>query len=267
MKNIVSALGLLLCLALSSQASAGPIDSLGGSKFLYLSTGPGDNPGGVDEDSSGNGIADYDHATFSFEFTTTGSQDFLADVNVLTSEYSDPEPIPDFFGVFIDGAPVEAITPLGPGISLYAVVEPNGTHTSVIPSFAFSDTPMTGPDGSIFLDGQTEWLTFIIPAAALSPGLHTLSLRLTDESDPVIDTAILIDNLRLYDGESFGFLNDFESDDVGTPPAFGTVSGNAFVAGDEGFVDGVSVVPEPSTLTLAAIGLFAGLGYVRRRKS
>ncbi|MEX1231163.1 MAG: PEP-CTERM sorting domain-containing protein [Planctomycetaceae bacterium] len=264
MKIVLLTAGLMVCASVHSVAFAGPIDSPGGSKFLYLSTGPGSNPVGGVGDISGNATPDFDLATYGFSFTASGTDDFVADVNLLTSEYADDDPVADFWGVKIDGAPVGAFSPAGFTTSMYALVETNGAHTVVIPSFAFSGPPIVGPDGSVFLSGQTGWFSFMIPGAALSAGLHTLHLFIADDDDSVVDTALMVDNLRLVDGETVLMLNDFEADTIGAPPGMGTVSGNAFVAGDDLFV---APIPEPSTLTLAALGLFAGIGYARRHRS
>jgi hypothetical protein len=247
MKIVLLTAGLMVCASVHSVAFAGPIDSPGGSKFLYLSTGPGSNPVGGVGDISGNATPDFDLATHGFSFTASGTDDFVADVNLLTSEYADDDPVADFWGVKIDGAPVGAFSPAG-----------------FTTSIAFSGPPIVGPDGSVFLSGQTGWFSFMIPGAALSAGLHTLHLFIADDDDSVVDTALMVDNLRLVDGETVLMLNDFEADTIGAPPGMGTVSGNAFVAGDDLFV---APIPEPSTLTLAALGLFAGIGYARRHRS
>ncbi|MDA0833753.1 MAG: PEP-CTERM sorting domain-containing protein [Planctomycetota bacterium] len=266
MKNVLTALGFLASMALTTTVQAtpiGPIDSPGGSKFLYLTNGPGPNFVGPVGPISGNSTIDFDAAVFTFEFTTTGAEDLFADINVLTSEYSDDDPVPDFFGVTVDGDAVSVGSPLGLTPGFFSLVEPNGFHVAVIPPEFFTFTPIVGPDGSLFLSGQSGWFTVSIPASDLPAGSHTLVLFLADDEEPLIDTALLVDNIRLKAGELVTPLTDFESDELFGPPGFGGVGGHAFVAGDETF--GVPV-PEPSTLALAVIGLIAGCGYVRRRK-
>ncbi len=243
-----------------------------GSQLLYLTTGPEENGGGIsDFDRSGDGGLfggegeagefgeEFDIAVWSYEFFASPGSTIEFDYNVLTSEVLGG--VPDPFEVTLNGATILA----------GAIGEENGSFPAVT---GFNGVMYFGPDGSFFEDGQ---LGFATASGSTDDGLNTLEFFIGDEADEVVDSALLIDAIRL-DGT---LLEGFESYIPGEPPGIGVLptsgalltgavlptstvlAGSVTVQGQSDFV--VAIVPEPTCCSFLSLGVL-GLAVRRCRK-
>jgi hypothetical protein len=103
-------------------------------------------------------------------------------------------------------------------------------------------------------DGDLGWQTAVIP---LPVGVKTIEIWVADDEDDVVDTALLIDNIRT----EIGLLEGFEGQTIGQAPDIpqSGFTGNVTVQTGAGFS-----VPEPAPAALLA--LVAGALARRRRR-
>lgn len=286
-----------IALSFSSTSEAFPVTATEGVHMAYLSTGPGSQPPNPS-------IAPplFDGAVLSLTFdvdeflpnnigggTSTifpGAPTLLFDINVLTSENPEGTTSNDLFAVSLDGNLIA-------GGAVGGFVNEGGFALSPI-SEPFDNIPMIGPDGSFFGFGETGFVTVSETASAstttiatsITSGVHTLLFGVADDENPLGDTALLIDNIRLsFDivdlispqsihlGEIL--IEGFEDivlepvDAPGIQPAAATTGqtqGNVSIVVGPDFTQ---PIPEPATLSLVGAGLF-GLGATalrRRRKT
>jgi len=231
----------LAAFALLAPGSAGALSATHGSNVLYLSTGPEDNGGGdTGTDRTGDDDNESDEARFLFSIS--GSS-LSIDYNVLTSEIT--EFVADPFVIqLLDNVAGNVIGAIG------AIGLANGSFPAVT---GFSGPPLLGPDGSVFVDGELGWQTATI---ALPAGVKTIEIWVADEEDDIVDTALLIDNIRT----EAGLWESFESLPTGVGPG---LPQSGFI-GNVTVESAASFVPEPSAAALLALGAFA---LRRRRRS
>ena len=166
----------------------GGIPAPDGSQFAYLTNGPGSNGGG-DSGSDRTGALgnEFDVAELTVSFTADDPTNVEFQYDVLSSEITDgesptPDPAPDPFEIRLDGVTIAS----------GAVGQANGSFPAVN---GFNLTNITGSDGSFFSDGRLGFATLSTPVAA---GPHTLEFFVgDDDGDPAVDTAMLVDEIRL----------------------------------------------------------------------
>lgn len=280
-----------IALSFSSTSEAFPVTATEGTHMAYLSTGPGSQPPNpsfvppvfdgallsltfdVDEflpDNIGGGASTI----------FLGAPTLLIDINVLTSENPGGTTSNDVFGVALDGDLIAGGAIGGSNAPFDPILDP------------FDNTPMIGPDGSFFGFGETGFITvsetFSAPtttiAASITSGVHTLLFAVADDENPLGDTALLIDNIRLsFDTNDligpqsiqFGEILIEGFEDIvlvpgGTPgiqPAAATTGqtqGNVSIVVGPDFTQ---PIPEPATLSLMGAGLIGlGASALRRRR-
>lgn len=159
-----------------------------GDAYAYLTTGPelddfegsnGQGDSGIDR--TGNGSFEGDVAIGIVEFTLPEPMTVAFDYDFLTGEVSGG--VPDPFEIKLDDTTVAS------GV----VALENGSFP-IVPAGEFDGTEYTGPDGSFFPDGRIGWTT--VDLGMLAAGLHTLEFFVGDDDDLVVDSALLVDNLR-----------------------------------------------------------------------
>jgi len=159
----------------------GPISATEGDKVLYLTTGP--EVTGADQsvfDRDGDGEFENDVAMMSMSFTASESSILCLDYDVLTEEILGG--VADVFEIRLDG------TTIASGAIGYA----SGSFPAVP---TFSASLITGPDGSSYEDGRLGWSNLRI--AVTTSGAHMLEFYVGDSGDAQVDTAILVDNIRI----------------------------------------------------------------------
>lgn len=173
------------------------------------------------------GYASYDAVNLTFSFTTSDTNVFFNYVfasteypNFVNTQYN------DVFGFFLDGVNVGLI----PGSTTPVTV--NNVNIGTLPGNLNPSNPQYFTQYSI--DGVTPFnyggvtQTFTVQQAITPGDVHTISLKIGDASDHVLDSAVLIQ------GGTFGTIN----------PG----------------------VPEPGTLVLAGAGLLAA-ALIRIRRA
>jgi len=239
---LACALGLA---GLTSESRAASIVPTEGTQMLYLTTGPGETGAGFSGvDRTGEFGEEGDIATWTYSFEAAGGEALSIDYNILTSEISGG--VPDVIEVILNG------TSIFQGVVAFT----NGTYP-VIPAAAWSGEFILGFDGTSYVDGRTGWLNLAAIAAA---GTNVIEFFVGDDSDLIVDTALLVDNIRL-DGT---LLEGFEGQALLAPPSVGVSVGNVFVVGEDQF----TVIPEPSSLVLSTLGVagLLGVGWTGRRR-
>jgi hypothetical protein len=157
-----------------------PIAATDGLNFLYMTTGPGPTFGSSGVDRTGAFGAENDIALATVDFVApAGSLSVSFDWDLLTEEITGG--IPDPFEIKLDGVTLVK----------GAVGAVNGSFPAVV---AFTGVAIGGPDGSSFFDGRLGWSSLGAPVAA---GPHTLEFFVGDDSDTIVDTALLIDNIEV----------------------------------------------------------------------
>lgn len=261
-RSLPTPLVLALAWAFSIPAGAASLVApFQGNHFAYLSTGPGslEGDGSTNEDRSTDGNLEADLATFSLEFFSEGPATLRFAGNLLTSEISSG--IADFFLV--------ELTHLGETETTVqrllgrAIGHDNGP-LDVIPWTSFDSVDdllfLVGPDGSTFEDGQTGWETFSFEVGA---GTHRLRFSLFDEMDSIVDTALLIDDIRLDDALLAGFEGLASGSSLAGLAGIGDVRGSATIAGAGDFTHVVVPLPAAAWCLAGALGLLGG--GLRRR--
>ena len=236
--------GMFMLISLSAQAS---LIATEGSQYLYLSTGPEEFHGGgpTGDDVNGDGEEESDLSLFAFEFSATGGEDLSFDFNVLTEEVSGG--VNDLVIFALDGVAVLEAEIDGGEVAFFSTL-----------FTGFTGPALLGPDGSSFFDGELGFSTFTI--AGVTAGLHLLEIMVLDDSDDIVDSALLIDAIAL-DGT---VIEGFEGDAIGsTPSGPGVVGviGNVSVEGADGFT---VLVDEPMAVWLLLAGL---VGLIRSRRN
>lgn len=162
-----------------------------GSYFAVLSSGPG-NVGGTATSLDGQGGSnDYDVATLSQTFAVT-SVPFTLSLAVMwfTSEGDQPASYDDLFDVSINGFPLFRHS-----------VQKGSSGSSPWPDFGPTDNAgyvFTAPGPiqntnirSCTRCGRTAWITTTI--TIMTPGNHTLAIRVADQGDAGFDSAVAVD--------------------------------------------------------------------------
>jgi len=161
--------------------TGGAIAATEGTQFAYLTTGPGPNgtsPSPYDKNT--NGLIETDWSEMTYSFAGSAGLILSLDYDLLTEEISGG--VADIFAIILDGTIVAS----------GAVGFASGTFPAVT---TFATGPITGPDGSSFFDGRLGWTALSTPLTF--SGVHTLEFYVADESDTVVDTALLADNIQL----------------------------------------------------------------------
>jgi len=159
-----------------------------GAWLVLIATGP-DNIPGDSGDYDNNGTADDDSSTLSTSFVTTVPSMLSFTWDMFSAEADQPDQYDDFFIVYLDGAPVYGRSVYNPGgISPYTDVSPyDGTAYRV-----WSNGPVNSNN---FRSGRPGLETYQVSID--TPGNHTLSFRIADQSDNRYDSGLLIDDVRL----------------------------------------------------------------------
>ncbi len=161
-----------------------------GSFFALLSTGPGDRPGDDAGDRDGNGVPEYDTTTLSYDFTTPSPGQALSlRWAFLTSEETEQDPFDDILEVRVDGVTVLARSVRKPG---------GGSPFPDVPAadgVARTVTSSGTTNGSSYVDGASPFDQLCVVIA--TAGSHTLEVAVADQADQLVDSGVLIDDLRV----------------------------------------------------------------------
>ncbi|MGB1263816.1 MAG: choice-of-anchor L domain-containing protein [Cognaticolwellia sp.] len=179
------------------------------------------------------GGATFDAAILTFDFISDGGDLFFNYV-FASEEYNEfvNEGFNDVFAFFLDGSNIALI----PGTSTPVAIDtvnggnPFGTNASNSQYFNNNDLDDGGPFFDIEYDGFTDMFTASV--MGLSAGTHTISMRIADSGDAILDSAVFIQ------------AGSFTDTDPQDPP---------------------TSVPEPSTLLIFGLGLL-GLASRKVRK-
>lgn len=161
-----------------------------GSFFALLSTGPGNRPGDDTGDRDGNGVTEYDTTTLSYDFTTTAPDQALSlRWAFLTSEQDEDDPFDDIFEVRVDGVTVLArsVNKPGGGSPFPDAPAADGVARTV--------TSSGTTNGSSYVDGASPFDQLCVVIA--SAGSHTVEIAVADQSDQIVDSGVLVDDLRV----------------------------------------------------------------------
>jgi len=257
----------VLLAALSLPARGAPVEPAPeGIQFAYLSTGgPGTGlgRGSTGADLSGDGVNEADPASFTMTFDALAGTEVSFALNLLTGEITGG--VPDFVQVVLNGVVVEQAT-IGRQNSTIPIIDATSFDS------VDDDLLLNGPDGSNFADGQTGWRTFSLFTQVEGP--QELIFRILDESDDIVDSALLIDDIRFGDELVEGF-EDFEFGSAPVPSPFLTpvyaIVGNVTVANAGSFFEVEDLPdPDPNPVPLPAVGagllVASALGLRARRR-
>ncbi|WP_456478516.1 choice-of-anchor L domain-containing protein [Geoglobus ahangari] len=168
-----------------------PIQPPEGDYFVLLSTGF-DNvstaPDGLDVD--GNGLPDNDTAILSQSFTTSGGT-LCFYWSWLTNEEDQPYIYDDVFAVLLDGAVI-----LSGSVDKSSY---NVSNFSTFPDISTDDneyrvTSSGLTNGSVFDDGRSQFQQFCV---AVGPGTHELKFIVADQGNHIVDSGLIIDDVKI----------------------------------------------------------------------
>jgi len=135
-------------------------------------------------DSTGNGTNEWDRATVILPLDRGPNDPARLEIawDVLTSELGGGVPDPVTLSVDALAPPFDVMVSIG------------GANGDYEPVTAFGSGPITGPDGSSFVDGR---LGFSLLRRRVDIGPHAIVLDVADEYDGQFDTALLVDTVKL----------------------------------------------------------------------
>ena len=156
---------------------------------MLLSNGPGFSPAPDDtpySDMDGDGQSDNDLTIVRQTFTTSGGT-LCFTWSWLTNEEDTKQIYDDIFYVLLDG-----------NIILSGSVDktPNQSSFPNIPTddVAYTVTSSGSTNNSYFGDGRSPFQEFCI---SISAGTHTIEFAVADQGNHVVDSGLIIDNVRI----------------------------------------------------------------------
>jgi hypothetical protein len=164
------------------------------------------------------GNTTFDAATLTFDFISDGGNIFF-DYVFASEEYNEfvNSTVNDSFAFFLDGSNIALIPGTNTPVSINTVNGGNPVGTNASNSEYFNNNDIS--DGGPFFDIEYDGFTNVFQASflGLSAGNHTISLKIADAGDSAYDSTVFIQA--------------------------------------SSFTDGVSSIPEPSTLAIFSLAL------------
>ena len=237
---------IVLSISVSATAQMSSIAATDGTQFLALDTGGFTFSGDSGIDRSGNGNNEEDIAVFLYDFNASAGQTVSFDYNFLTAETPTTDFFSDNFEINLNGTQV--------------VAGAVGTNNGAFPQlFGFDLNPING-NNSFFGSGQIGFQS--AASSATVTGINTLEFFVGDDGDPVVDSALLVDNITLDNV----LIESFEVQPIGIEPlpglpGSGDVTGGVTTEGPGSFT--FVPLPEPSSL-MVMFGM--GIAVLGRRR-
>ena len=203
-----------------------------GSHFVLLSSGAGAINSTPNGDLDGSGQPDYDTATLSQTFTLFPGETLSFRWSFLTYEVS--QGVDDFFRVTLNGTDIlHGSVPGLTGSPFADVPTLNGAP------YVVSSAGLT--NGSGFYDGMCPFQSFSYTID--NPGTYTLEFLIADNSDNIVDSGLLIDDIFVTKVEAprANFSADVQAGDAPLTVKFRDLSTGDITGGSFSFGDGQSL--------------------------